>query len=125
MRTGNGQAPVRAVTVIKSIQPAAVGKRYSLLDGTLKKQALAHVSAGICQTASVPDSHAMVELLTKITRSKDLCIVPGLWGGADEIESFDLVTEDELCKLTGAVKGDVAGGVHLCAFQRSWTPVSG
>ena len=106
-----------AVTVIRSTQPRLLCKRYTKIDGKLKKTAVANVTAGICRTLPATTSRDMVRVLAEVTQSTDLCIVPGVWHAAGA-EPFELVTEDALCELLQARKGEVEGGVHRIGQRR-------
>ena len=106
-----------AITIIKSTRPAVLCKRYTKIDGKLKKHAVAHVTAGTCRTLPAATAHEMVRVLAEVTESTDLCIVPGAWRGADDAP-FELVTEDALCELLQARKGEVEGGVHRIGQRR-------
>jgi hypothetical protein len=100
------------LTIVKATQPDVVCKRYTKLDGRLRKEAVAFVTEGRCRTVPVPDAAAMLAVLADVTRSRNLCIVPGVWNGADD-ETFELITEAALAHLTGSQAGVVAGGVHI------------
>ncbi len=105
-----------AVTLIQSTSPTRLCKRYDLVDGKLVKTAIASVTSGVCRSVAVGSAEAMVAVLTKVTASTNVCIVPGVWQGAEQAP-FDLVTEGELTTLLGA-EGQIPGGVHTIGTRR-------
>ncbi len=107
-----------AITIIKATTPSVLCKRYSKVDGKVKKVAVAHVTEGTCRTLSAATVQDMVRVLTEVTQSTNLCVVPGVWRGAGS-EPFDLVTEKALHKLLSLPKETrVEGGVHLHGQRR-------
>ena len=105
------------ITIVQSTRPTTLCKHYAKVGGKVQKTPIANVTQGICTTHVVATTNDMASVLAEITASRDLCIVPGVWRGAGE-EPFDLVTEEELCRLTNGVKGDIAGGVHVVGERR-------
>ena len=105
------------ITIVQSTRPTTLCKHYAKVGGKVQKTPIANVTQGICTTHAVATTNDMASVLAEITASRDLCIVPGVWRGAGE-EPFDLVTEEELCRLTNGVKGDIAGGVHVVGERR-------
>ena len=87
-------------------------RRYTKREGKVHKDAVAHVTEGTCRTWPVPDAQSMVKLLGRVTQSKELCIVPGVWHGADGTALFDLVTEGELSSLAAV------SYTHLDVYKR-------
>jgi hypothetical protein len=107
------------ITLLKSIKPAVVAKRFSKAsDGAVKKQGVANVYEGACHTVRASGVDDLVEVLHHVTSSTDICIIPGSFAGAVDDEQFDLVTEKTLAELAGSFIGDVAGGVHTINDRR-------
>jgi hypothetical protein len=100
------------VTVIQSHNPSVLCKRYSKIDGKLKKKAFAHVTAGTAVTRYVSDLHALAEVLESVTSSTNMCLVPGYFHHAIFDQPFSLVTEAELGRRVKSTAADVEGGVH-------------
>jgi hypothetical protein len=100
------------ITVIQSLQPSKVCKTFFINDESeLDKKAIANVSKGKATTVDVRTAHNFIDLLQEVTESTNKVICSGRWHNANEDEEFEIMPEEELCKLLGAKKGDVSGGV--------------
>ena len=96
---------MRAVTLIRTVKPASVGKTYTLMAANLHKQAVASVYEGVAVATLVPHAAAMAELLTEVTQSTDLVICNGIFRGAGK-EEFSIVTEKALRQIVVSEGGD-------------------
>jgi hypothetical protein len=107
------------VTLIQSHNPSVLCKRYSKVEGKLKKKAVAHVTAGMALTKAVPDLRSLASVLETVTESTNTCLVPGYFHHSGVEHPFELVTEVELSRQTLLDKGDlVSGGVHTVNGKR-------
>lgn len=99
------------VTVIQSHNPTVLCKRYSKVDGKLKKKAVANVTSGTATTLEIRDLKSLAAVLQEVSESTNLCIVPGYFHRAKVGQPFKLVTEAELAQLTLVDSPD--GGIHI------------
>jgi hypothetical protein len=105
------------VTLIRSHNPSVLCKRYTKVDGKLKKKAVAHVTSGTAVTTEVPNLRALAAVLETVTNSTDMCLVPGYFHKSDPSTPFALVTEKELSRQTLLSEGDMEGGIHIINGQ--------
>jgi hypothetical protein len=105
------------VTVIRSIRPAMVCKRYTMGANGLEKRAVASVTEGEAVVRSVPDAATMMALLREVTEAPDLVICPGGFRGAED-QPFRIVPEKQLAAMMGGKIGEVSGGVHTIDGRR-------
>ncbi|MEO3475772.1 hypothetical protein AAFN86_28230 [Roseomonas sp. CAU 1739] len=99
------------VTIIRSIQPAMVCKRYTMGAAGIEKRAVAHVTEGEATTRDVPDAAAMMALLREVTEAPDLVICPGVFRDAGD-QPFRVVPEKQFATMLNGKVGEVPGGVH-------------
>jgi predicted P-loop ATPase len=98
------------ITLIRSIDPPIVCKRYTDGPNGIEKSAVANVNEGMGKGFEVPDAAEMVRILKHVTSSRDLVIVAGGWAN-DDGAPFKVYSEGKLCQITGGEKGRVPGGV--------------
>jgi hypothetical protein len=99
---------MRAVTLLRTITPASVGKSYHLDGaGELQKITAGHVTDAIGVTEYVPDAAAMKALLDRITSETNTVIVNGIFRGAGKGE-FRFVTEKRFKEIVTADGGHFA-----------------
>ena len=104
------------ITIIRSINPEVVCKRYRLdASGGLQKSVVAHVSEGEAKGYEAPTAERMVEALRFVSSRADRVIVAGAWKN-DDGERFRVVDERKLQKITG--QEQPPGGVILHDGQR-------
>jgi len=113
---GTGVA-VAPVTLIRSIKPAMVCKRYTMGANGIEKKAVASITVGEATTRDVPDAASMMALLREVTEAPDLVLCPGAFHGAGT-EKFRVVPEKELAVMLGSEVGAVPGGVQTVAGER-------
>jgi predicted P-loop ATPase len=101
------------VTIIKSVNPDIVCKRYTLgQDGTLTKTAVAHVTEGIAKSVDVPDAQEMVRVLNHVTSKPNLVMCSGAWNNdPGNGATFKVYDERRLATILGSEPGKVPGGV--------------
>jgi hypothetical protein len=98
---------MKAITLIKTINPAKVGKSYRLVNGKLTKHAVADVWEGIGETVHVETAEAMVELLMRVTNSTNLVLCNGIFGGGGN-EQFTILTSKRFREIVEADGADFA-----------------
>ena len=102
------------ITVIKSMRPASLGKRYEVgADGELTKQAVANILAGDAVAVWTMSASKLVKLLDLASESNNLALMPGRFFGAKKSDTVRIVTEAELAKLLGCTDGNAPGGVQI------------
>ncbi len=99
------------VTVIRSIRPNMVCKRYTAGPDGIQKTAVASVTEGEAETRDVPDAAAMLALLGEVTEAPNLVLCPGVFHGAGRAP-FRIVPEAQLAAMLGSKVGEVPGGVQ-------------
>jgi hypothetical protein len=103
------------ITVITSHAPSRVCKSYRLNEiGEVEKSTIACITYGIAKTVIVETAADMVSLLSEITSSHNMVIVPGVFQNApSQGGEFKIVTESALSKMIGDIpQKDVPGGVQ-------------
>ncbi|MBR0651172.1 terminase large subunit [Roseomonas terrae] len=113
----NAAAITAPVTIIRSLKPAMVCKRYTMGPNGPEKAAVASVTEGAAFARDVPDAAAMMEILAEVTEASNLVICPGAFMGAGT-ELFRLVDEATLARKLGGKVGEVDGGVHVINGER-------
>lgn len=102
------------LTLIKSIQPETLGKRFELdNDGKISKRAVANVWQGKTKTVETLTAEALAELLERVCEASDLAFMSGRFVGARHNEAVELVTESKLAELLGCEPQAVPGGVQV------------
>ena len=107
------QNAVDYVTVIRSQNPSTLCKEYVRnADGSISKEAVAHVSRGIAVRHHVPDATAFRTLLASVTASTDQALMLGTFEGAGD-EPVNVVTSDSMRDRLGLPKDAPAPhGLH-------------
>ena len=104
------------ITILKSIDPAFTGKRYSLgADGSLCKKAIASIRQAVGSSEEVSSLDRMVRVLSVTTEQPDHALVLSAFNNDDGC-NFDLVPEAELCRLLGTEVG--SEGVYTVGSRR-------
>jgi putative DNA primase/helicase len=107
---------IDAITVLTSFFPDKVCKTYAVVNGMLKKHAVANVIKAKAKMVPVETAADLVTVLREVTESQNQVIVPGRWIDGDE--PFDVITENELVKLVGVKGQKIEGGVHVINGRR-------
>lgn len=105
------------ITIIRSIRPMMVCKRYTSGLNGIEKHAVASVTEGEAVTRDASGAAAMMALLREVTEAPDLVVCPGAFQGAGGL-SFRLVDEATLAKKLRGKVGEVDGGVHVHNGER-------
>lgn len=105
------------VTIIDSIKPAVVRKKYTLTDDGIKKTVIASITEGVGVSREIATAREFAALLAEVTASESLVICSGEWMGAG-IKPFRIIPEEELARILQSRVGEVAGGVIQKDGQR-------
>jgi len=105
-----GGSVSHTVTIIDSIKPAVVRKKYTMTDDGLKKTVIASITEGVGVSRAVTTAREFADLLREVTESESLVICAGEWHGADH-RPFRIMPEEELARILQSRVGEVAGGV--------------
>ena len=105
------------VTIIDSIKPAVVRKKYTLTDAGMKKTVIASITEGVGVSREITTAQDFAALLAEVTESESLVICSGEWMGAGS-KPFRIIPEDELARILQSRVGEVAGGVIQKDGQR-------
>lgn len=101
------------VTVIKSVQPVTLGKRFELdCEGKIKKNAIANVWEGKATTLALTNPEDLRKVLTHVCEASDLALMPGRFSNAQDRAKISLVIEAKLAELLDCEKKIVPGGVQ-------------
>jgi len=95
------------ITLIKSMQPSRICKRFTIKDGRLQKDAIANVTEAQAASVNVSDVHKMVRQLERVTESHDQAICTGIFHNAPK-GKFNLLSENKLKRI---VNCDPSNGV--------------
>ena len=107
------------MTVIKSLQPAKLGKRYELDESrAVRKSVSANVSVGKAMALNIDDAKGLLKVLMRACEKSDLALMSGSFVGAKENVGVQLVTENELAKLLKCNLKEAPGGVQEIAGER-------
>ena len=98
------------VTIIDSIKPAVVRKKYTMTDDVMKKTVIASITEGVGVSREITTAREFADLLAEVTESESLVICAGEWMGADD-KPFRIIPEEELARILNSRVGEVAGGV--------------
>jgi hypothetical protein len=101
---------VNRITIIRSLIPDTVCKRYTAGPSGLEKSVVAHVTEGVGKGFDVPDARAMVRVLEHVTSARNLVLVSGGWKN-DSGQPFRVVDERKLADILKGEVGRVPGGV--------------
>ena len=105
-----GRAVNHTVTIIDSIKPAVVRKKYTMTDDGMKKTVIASITEGVGVSREITTAREFADLLAEVTESESLVICAGEWMGADD-KPFRIIPEEELARILNSRVGEVAGGV--------------
>jgi hypothetical protein len=101
------------VTVIKSVQPETLGKRFELdCEGKITKNAIANVWEGKATTLALTNTEDLQKVLTHVCEASDLALMPGRFSNATNCAKISLVTEAKLAELLDCENKLVPGGVQ-------------
>ena len=98
------------VTIIDSIKPAVVRKKYTMTDDVMKKTVIASITEGVGVSREITTAREFADLLAEVTESDSLVICAGQWMGAND-KPFRIIPEEELARILNSRVGEVAGGV--------------
>ena len=104
------------ITILKTRVPTRVCKSYELVDGSLKKTAVASIAKADAFPRPAETAQELAAILREVAESNDLALVCGQWTGGNQ--PFEVVTEAELSRLMGVEVGKVEGGVHEIKGRR-------
>lgn len=87
------------ITAVKSINPPAVNKHFSMVDGKVVKKANANIFEGIASCKDVSTIDKMAELLKMLSEHENAAIITGLWKDWEPTKPVNMVTEKTLCEM--------------------------
>jgi len=105
-----------AITILTSAYPPQVCKTYTVVDGQLKKSAVANVTKAKAMTAQIATAQDLVSVLKEVTESRNKVLVTGRWIGGED--PFDVVPEGKLAELVCNDGEQIEGGVHNVSGRR-------
>lgn len=87
------------VTVIKSVQPATLGKRFELdREGKITKSAIANVWEGKATTLALAKPEDLKKVIARACEASDLALMPGRLSNTPNGAQTHLVTEGKLAE---------------------------
>ena len=98
------------ITIIQSIKPTTVRKKYTLRGDRLDKTVIASITEGLGVSKRIATAQEFAALLAEVTASDDLVLCAGEWHNSGN-RPFNIIPEETLAKLMGSRVGEVAGGV--------------
>ena len=101
------------ITVIKSVQPATLGKRFELDGaGKITKNAIANVWEGKATTLALGTPEDLKKIISRACEASNLAIMPGRFSNAANGAKLSLVTEARLAELLKCETKQALGGVQ-------------
>jgi hypothetical protein len=98
-QTAGGDVP--CVTLVRSLDPAAVNKHFTLQpDGSLAKRAVAHITTGRAKSRLVPDAASLLAALDLCASRQDCCLIASRFLD-DDGSPFTLLSKRELKRRLG------------------------
>ena len=102
------------MTIIKSIKPLTLGKRYELdADGKITKSVVANIWEGEAIAGAGATPERLASLLKHACEASDVALMSGRFLNAKSKEPVNLVTERRLADVMGCELQAVPGGVQL------------
>ena len=93
-----GRSMSHTVTIIDSIKPAVVRKKYTMTDDVMKKTVIASITEGVGVSREITTAREFADLLAEVTESDSLVICAGQWMGAND-KPFRIIPEEELARI--------------------------
>ena len=101
------------ITIIKSLKPDTLGKRFKLDgNGTMKKSVVASVWKGKAKRLNTSTFKELTNLLKGVCEASDIALMAGCFIDAEHGEAVNLVTKEKLTKLLKCDEKDTPGGVQ-------------
>jgi hypothetical protein len=107
------EAVMSNITIIKSLKPDTLGKRFKLDgNGTMKKSVVASVWKGKAKRLNTSTFKELTNLLKGVCQASDIALMAGCFIDAEHGEAVNLVTKDKLTKLLKCDEKDTPGGIQ-------------
>jgi len=107
------EAVMSNITIIKSLKPDTLGKRFKLDgNGTMKKSVVASVWKGKAKRLNTSTFKELTNLLKGVCEASDIALMAGCFIDAEHGEAVNLVTKEKLTKLLKCDEKDTPGGVQ-------------